>query len=144
MKQNFVLREKDGLALDVTNCKYVEGTRVNWAGSATGEDITMRREAGRDFIPDPRAQRGLPYMFICENCPQLVLGASTDLRLFSHLSSESSNMQVTVVTGLYSKVLNVSKNMTLKDLKNMIKEQMSPGEENSDFRIVLNQESKTN
>jgi len=81
-------RKEDGFALDVEHWNFKEGTQVLWVGGKT-EDRTLLRGGGRDFIPDPRAAKGLPYMLICGGAQHLVLGASTDLRLFGHLTSES-------------------------------------------------------
>ena len=64
---------------------------MNWVGGQT-EDRTLLYGGGRDFYPDPRAEKGLPYNLICGGAPHLVLGASTDLRLYSHLTSEGSYM----------------------------------------------------
>ena len=82
--ENFLRRESDGLSLDVAFWKYKEGNHVNWVGGET-EERTRLHGGGRDFIPDPRAAHGLPYMLICGGSPNFVLGCNIDPRIYSQV-----------------------------------------------------------
>jgi len=87
--EKFCRRESDGLTLDVAFWKYESGNHVNWVGGET-EEKTRLHGGGRDFIPDPRAAQGLPYMMICGGAPEFVLGCTIDPRIYSQVCVSKS------------------------------------------------------
>ena len=116
--ENFIRREPDGLALDVSGWRYEEGNEINWVGAET-EERTKLRGGGRDFLPDSRAEQGLPYTLISGGSRGFAIGASMDLHLYCLITSLGSMVEVCVNMPSQIKLLNVSENTTLLQLMNM-------------------------
>ena len=136
-EETFIRREKDGFALDVKGWKYEVNNEVNWVGGDNDEK-TKQKGGGRDFIPDPRAEQGLPFTLVCGGSPGFVVGASMDLRLFFQITSKGNMLEVVINMPNRKKLLHVDENATLAQLLNMADDQKT--EQEDEFKVSLIQE----